>query len=84
MKPVQYFSDEYIASCRKMTPTQIAHFLDDFRKLHGVKKKQAASVLISLKVPRNLLAEFRGECDRVGIKYQTQIKALMQSWVNRV
>ncbi len=84
MKPVQYFSDEYLKSCADMSVDQIAGFLDDFRKLQGAANCKASSMLISLKVPRNLLQEFRYECDRLEIKYQTQIKELMRSWLNRV
>jgi hypothetical protein len=32
-KPVQYFSDEYLEECKKMTPFQIIEFLENYRKL---------------------------------------------------
>lgn len=35
MRPVQYFSDDYIERCRNLTADQILQFLDDFRRLHG-------------------------------------------------
>jgi len=80
MKPVQYFSDEYLEQCKKMTPEQIVRFLDDFRQLQGVQP-ETRSKLISLKVPEDLLRAFRARCDMEGVKYQTQIKKLMSSWL---
>ena len=35
MRPVQYFTPEYLEQCRQMTPDQIIRFVDDFRRLHG-------------------------------------------------
>lgn len=80
MKAVQYFSDEYLEQCKKMTPEQIVRFLDDFRQLQGVQP-ESRSKLISLKVPEDLLRAFRTRCDMEGFKYQTQIKKLMSSWL---
>jgi predicted DNA binding CopG/RHH family protein len=80
MKAVQYFSDEYLEQCKKMTPEQIVRFLDDFRQLQGVQP-ESRSKLISLKVPEDLLRAFRARCDMEGVKYQTQIKKLMSSWL---
>lgn len=82
MKPVQYFSDDYLEQCRKMAPDQIIQYLDDFRQLHGDRTKgHSKSKLISLKVPENLLNAFKTQAARTGTPYQTQIKALMQDWV---
>ena len=80
MKPVQYFSDEYLEQCRQMTPEQIIQFLDDFRQLHGAKAS-TRSKLISIKVPENLLGAFKAKAAHTGIPYQTQIKTLMREWV---
>ena len=80
MKPVQYFSDEYLEHCKKMTPDQIVRFLDDFRKLYS-PKSASQSKLISLKVPEDLLHAFRARCELEGTKYQTQIKKLMSEWL---
>jgi predicted DNA binding CopG/RHH family protein len=63
-----------------MTPTQIAQFLDDFRLVHAGPSK---SRLISLKVPENLLSAFKSKSEMSGIRYQTQIKELMQAWLNK-
>ncbi len=80
MKPMQYFSDEYLEQCRAMTPDQIIQYLDDFRQLHGAQAP-SRSRLISLKVPENLLNAFKAQAARKGTPYQTQIKALMKAWV---
>jgi predicted DNA binding CopG/RHH family protein len=82
MKPVQYFSEEYLEQCKEMTPDQIIRFLDDFRQLHGHRKEsRSRSKLISLKVPENLLNVFKKQAALAGTPYQTQIKVLMKEWV---
>ena len=79
-RPVQYFSLEYLARCREMRPEEILEFLEGFRRLHGGAR--AASRLISLKVPEDLLAAFRRRCRLEGVRYQTQIKRLMSDWLD--
>jgi predicted DNA binding CopG/RHH family protein len=79
MKALQKFSDEYLESCRDMTPDQIIQFLDDFRRLHGTRP--APSKLISIKVPSDLLNVFKAKAAIANTPYQTQIKALMKAWV---
>lgn len=78
-KALQYFSKDYLKSCQKMTPTQIAQFLDDFRQIHG--DQASPSKLISLKVPENLLKAFKRKAEIVDVPYQTQIKRLMKKWL---
>lgn len=80
MKPVQYFSDEYLEQCRNATPQQIAEFLEQFRLMQAAVGN-TKSKLISLKVPQDLLQTFRARCELEGLKYQTQIKALMKNWL---
>ena len=79
MRPVQYFSDEYLEQCRAMQPDDIIRYLEDFRRLHS--SRPAPSKLISVKVPRDLLEAFKTRAKLAGIPYQTQIKALMRAWV---
>jgi uncharacterized protein (DUF4415 family) len=79
MRPIQYFSDEYLERCRGMTPDQVIRFLDDFRRLHGGSPRQ--SKLISIKVPEDLLEAFRHKARLSDTRYQTQIKKLMKDWV---
>lgn len=80
MRPVQFFSDEYLAQCRGMSPRQIAAFLEDFRLLHGERGK-APSRLISLRVPAPLLDAFRRKAELANTPYQTKIKQLMSDWL---
>ena len=80
MRPVQYFSDEYLEQCRAMTPDQILQFLEDFRSLH---QSASRSRLISIKVPESLLASFKVKAKLGGTPYQTQIKRLMTQWLER-
>jgi len=81
-RPVQYFSDEYLARCREMSPDEVAEFLENFRLLHGGDR--LASRLISIKVPQALLDAFRQGCRLAGVRYQTQIKCLMSDWLRAV
>jgi len=79
MRPVQLFTDEYLAQCRHMTPDQVIRFLEDFRRLQA--SQPSRSKLISLKVPEDLLEAFRTRAELEGVPYQTQIKRLMREWV---
>lgn len=80
MRPVQYFTDEYLEQCRAMKPAQILRFLEDFRLLHG-RSRPERSRLISLKVPESLLGSFKARAALEGMPYQTQIKRLMRRWL---
>jgi predicted DNA binding CopG/RHH family protein len=79
MKVLQRFNDEYLESCRDMTPAQILQFLEDFRRLQG--SQPAPSKLISLRVPVDLLNVFKAKAALARTPYQTQIKALMKAWL---
>jgi hypothetical protein len=81
-RPVQYFSDEYLARCREMSPDEVVEFLENFRLLRG--GEPLASRLISLKVPQVLLDAFKQGCRLAGVRYQTQIKTLMSDWLQTV
>jgi predicted DNA binding CopG/RHH family protein len=78
-RPVQLFSREYLERCKKMSPTEIAEYLEGFRLLH---EPASPSRLISLKVPQALLDAFRRKCQMEGTRYQTQIKRLMAEWLD--
>lgn len=80
-RPVQYFSPEYLAQCRKMRPAQIARFLEDFRLLHAGRQARPKSRLISMKVPEPLLEGFKAKARLSGTPYQAQIKRLMADWL---
>lgn len=81
MRPVQYFTKEYLEHCRAMKPEQIVRFLEDFRTLHR-GAPPAKSRLISMKVPESLLESFRTKSSLNGVPYQTQIKRLMRDWLD--
>ena len=78
MKPVQYFNDEYLDQCRDATPEQILEFLESFRLMQAPAAK---SKLISIKINEALLDSFRHKCEFKGVRYQTQIKQLMNDWI---
>ena len=78
MKPVQFFSADYLAQSRSASPEAILEYLESFRLLQAAPKR---SKLISLKVPEPLLEGFRKKCALEGVKYQTQIKQLMHDWL---
>lgn len=81
MKVLQKFSDEYLQQTRHATPEQILAFLEQYRLMQGATIQPAKSKLISIKMPVELLEAFRARCELEGIKYQTKIKQLMQSWL---
>ena len=84
MRPVQYFTPEYLEQCRHMSPDQIIRFVEDFRRLHGGAVQgalRAKSRLISIKVPEDLLDAFRTKARLTGRPYQAQIKDLMRAWL---
>jgi hypothetical protein len=78
-KVVQKFSAEYLKSCANATPTQVVEFLESYRLLQG--SKDIESVLISLRVPSDLLSAFKKKCEISEEKYQTQIKKLMRRFI---
>lgn len=93
-KTVQYFSDDYLDQCKSIKPEQIVKFLEEFRALHLrtkhvaqtphqplLKEKPTKSKLISIKIPEDLLKEFKSKAQLAGTPYQTQIKKLMRSWL---
>lgn len=78
MKPVQYFSDQYLEQCKSMSAEHIVEFLDAFRLM---QQPAAKTKLISIKIPEPLLKAFRSKCELENLKYQTQIKTLMKEWI---
>ncbi len=82
MRPVQYFTKDYLAQCRTMKPDQVVRFLDGFRTLNA-PARPTKSRLISMKVPQALLDSFKARSAAQGVPYQSQIKLLMQDWLAR-
>ncbi|VAW94238.1 hypothetical protein MNBD_GAMMA19-1231, partial [hydrothermal vent metagenome] len=60
MRPVQYFSDQYLEQCKTMSTEHIVEFLDAFRLMQQPADK---SKPISLKIPESLLKAFRSKCE---------------------
>jgi predicted DNA binding CopG/RHH family protein len=84
-KGIQYFSEEYLKSCRGMTPGQIIEFLENYRMLLAHSRLGAShekSLLISLKIKPSLLQAFKAKAASKGTPYQTQIKKLMMKWLS--
>ena len=78
MKPLQYFTGDYIDKYRGATPEHILEYLESFRLLQA---QPAKSKLISKKIPETLLDSFRRKCKFAGVRYQTQIKQFMADWL---
>lgn len=79
-RALQMFTDEYLEYSKRLTPRQIADFLEDFRQIAAAGKPQK-SKLISMKVPENLLNAFKMQAKMQGRPYQTIIKELMREWL---
>jgi predicted DNA binding CopG/RHH family protein len=80
MRPVQYFTPEYLAQCRKMSVKDRLQFLEDFRRLQQ-RKGPSRSRLISLRVDESLLERFKTKARSLGIPYQTLLKDLMRDYL---
>jgi len=81
-RPVQYFSDEQLQRSQALSATEKMRFLDEYRQLHGSRQADIKSKLISLKVPEDLLEQFKQRCAANNVKYQTQIKQLMREYLD--
>ena len=80
MRPIQYFSDEYLEQASKLSPTEIVEFLESMR-LISEASPPSKSILISMKIPLNLLNAFKAKCSIGKIPYQTKIKELMRKYL---
>lgn len=78
-KTIQYFNKEYLERCRGVTSDQVIEFLENYRKLFSAVPEK--NQLISLKIKPSLLQAFKRRAELEGIPYQTQIKQLMQDWL---
>jgi predicted DNA binding CopG/RHH family protein len=83
MKPVQYFSDEYLEQSQKMSTKGILEFLEGFRLLSKAAGTKRRSKLISLKIDESLLEQFKRRAALENKKYQTLIKELMLAYLAR-
>jgi predicted DNA binding CopG/RHH family protein len=79
MKPVQYFSPEYLKQCQKMSVTDRLQFLEDFRRLQD-RRAPSKSRLISLRIDEVLLERFKEKAKGLGLPYQTLLKRLVRDF----
>ena len=78
-KALQKFSDEYLEQCKKLTSEEICQFLSDHQELMaGVEEK---TVLISIRIPKNILEMVKQKSQLSRKKYQSQIVELLRNWV---
>ena len=80
MKAIQFFTDEYLETSRKATPTQIAQFLEDYRKLHGqaeFRVDDGPTKLISLRLPLKMLAQLKALSKSKHTPYQSLMKQML-------
>ncbi len=74
-----------------MKPIDILNYLEDYKKsikfeldkYDFKENEKIKSILISIKIPEDLLNEFKATCTKKGLKYQTQIKTLMVDWLKK-
>jgi len=81
MKPVQFFSDEYLEVSRKSNPTQIATFLEDYRSLHSnaqLQMDRGPTKLISIRLPVKMISDLKSLSKVKQIPYQTLIKQMIE------
>ena len=80
MKALQFFSEDYLKTSRKASPTQIANFLENYRQLHAAATLQVnrgPSKLISIRLPIKILLDLKTLARTKQIPYQTLIKQLI-------
>jgi predicted DNA binding CopG/RHH family protein len=78
-KAAQILTPQQLKQGTQLTTEQAVRFLENFRKFSSATSSR--SKLISLKVPESLLEAFRLKAESRGLKYQTQIKHLMEVWL---
>jgi len=78
-KTLQKSSKNRIKADKKMTPKEVLEFLDEFQQV--VQGQEGKRKLISLRVPENLLEQFRFKSKKNRIPYQSQIVELMRNWL---
>jgi predicted DNA binding CopG/RHH family protein len=87
MKTVQYFTDEYLESAKKATPTQIVTFLEQYRSLHDLASlpmPRERSKLISLRLPIRLLRKLKKLSAQKGVPYQTLLKKILETGLDAI
>jgi predicted DNA binding CopG/RHH family protein len=79
-KALQYYTRERLEEDSKLSPTQIAKFLEDFRLMQSENVKEMTA--ISMRIDTFLLESFKDKCLSEGLgSYQKQIRLLMTKWL---
>ena len=79
-KALQYYSKERLEKDSKLSSTQIAKFLEDFRLMQSEEVKEMTA--INMRIDSELLKTFKEKCSNSGLKsYQKQIRKLMTEWL---
>jgi len=79
MRPIQYFSDDYLKQSKKSSPSQIADFLEEYIQLHRRTKQTTPPMqLISLRMPIHLLELLKRRAKLEGMPYQSLLKTLLE------
>lgn len=78
-RPIQYFSREYLQSCKSMTPMQILEYEENFRTLISLQSRESD---LSFLDPA-LLHVFKAKATSRNIDYHAQIEMLMKEWIEK-
>jgi uncharacterized protein (DUF4415 family) len=79
MRPVQYFTEEYLELCNKFSVKEILQFIENFKNL-SIGQKKVDTKLISIKIETDLLDLFKNKSKLENQRYQTKIKELMRQY----
>jgi predicted DNA binding CopG/RHH family protein len=79
MRPIQYFSEEYLNVCQNFSTGDILNFIENF-KILTLGSKKAETKLISIKIETDLLELFKRKANLENKRYQTKIKELMKKY----
>lgn len=90
MDKIWIFHRDYLRKCSKMKPIEVLNYLEDYKRSLSFKleskdfiEPQKNSILISMKIHEDFLIDFKNECAKHNVKYQTQIKNLMRAWLSK-
>ena len=61
-KPIQYFKEEDLKRNKKLSPTQISQFLEEFRQMQQEEVRE--NKLISMRIDNLLLNAFKEKCEK--------------------
>ncbi len=77
MRPIQFFPQEYLKQCKKMSLKDRLRFLEDFRNLQDVRPPSKTK-LISLRIDESILEKLKLRAKGLGKPYQTLLKEILR------